>query len=89
MTPKSFDNITEDYLSSLKLKTAELIPSSNETGKIVNNYNCYIAIISNSENAMNAEINDSVQLILSTGEEIKADIEIVSDEYIRFLKMLS
>lgn len=80
LTPKSFENITEEYLSSLKLKTGEMIPSSNESAKIVNNYYCYIATILKSDEANSAELNDNVQLVLSTGDEIKASIDYIAEQ---------
>lgn len=80
LTPDCFENLTEEYLNSLKIKTGEMIPSSNESGKIVNNYNCYIATILKSEEAKNAEIDDNVQLVLSTGDEIKATINYISEQ---------
>ena len=80
LTPEGFENLTEEYLNSLKIKTGEMIPSSNESGKIVNNYNCYIATILKSEEAKNAEVDDNVQLVLSTGDEIKATINYISEQ---------
>jgi putative membrane fusion protein len=74
LTPTSFEKITEEYLKSLKLKTGEMISSSNEGGKIVNNYNCYIATILEPKEAQNAELNKKIQLVLSTGDEVKANI---------------
>lgn len=80
LTPNNFENITEQYLNSLKLKTGEMIPSSNESGKIVNNYNCYIATILNSDEAENCKLDDVVQVTLSTGEEIKATVEYIAKQ---------
>lgn len=80
LTPNSFDKLTEEFLNSLKLKTGEMIPSSNESGKIVNNYNCYIATILKSDKAKKAEIDDKVQLILPTGDEVKATIEYIAEQ---------
>lgn len=80
LTPNNFDNITNSYLNSLKLKAGEMIPTSNESGKIVNNYVCYIATTLKSEEAKNAEINKTVQIVLSTGEEIKATIEYMAEQ---------
>lgn len=80
LTPDCFENLTEEYLNSLKIKTGEMIPSSNESGKIVNNYNCYIATILKSEEAKNAEVDDNVQLVLSTGDEIKTTINYISEQ---------
>lgn len=80
LTPEGFENLTEEYLNSLKIKTGEMIPSSNESGKIVNNYNCYIAAILKSEESKNAEVDNNVQLALSTGDEIKATINYISEQ---------
>ena len=80
LTPNNFENITEDYLTSLKIKTGQAVPSSNESGKVVNNYYCYIATIMNSEQAKSAEVNNNVQILLSTGDEINATIEYIAEQ---------
>ena len=80
LTPNNFDNITEKYLNSLKIKTGEMVPSSNESGKIVNNYNCYIATILDSKQAKDAEIDKNIQLVLSTGDEVKAKIKHINEQ---------
>lgn len=74
LTPKGIKDLTEEYLNSLKLKTGEMTSTSNESGKIVNNYYCYIATILKSKEAKEAELNKTVQLELSTGNEVKATI---------------
>lgn len=75
LTIDGLENLTEEYLNNLKLKTGEMIASSNEKGKIVNNYYCYIATVLKSDEAKNASINQKVQLELSTGNEVKATIQ--------------
>lgn len=80
LTVNNIDKLTEKYLSGLKLKTGEMTPSSNESGKIVNNYYCYIATILKSDEAKNAEVNDTVNIHLTTGDEIKATIEYISEQ---------
>lgn len=80
LTPKSLDSLTEEYLKSLNLKTGEIIPTSEEKGKIVNNYYCYVATVLNSDEAKKAEINDNVKLKLSTGDEVKASIEYIAEQ---------
>lgn len=80
LTPNSFSDITEEYLSSLKIKTGQMVSSSNENGKIVNNYYCYIATILSSEQAQNAEVNNNVQILLSTGDEVTATIEYIAEQ---------
>ena len=80
LTVNNIDKLTKEYLSGLKLKTGEMIPSSNESGKIVNNYYCYIATILKSDEAKNAEVNDTVNIHLTTGDEIKTIIEYISEQ---------
>lgn len=80
LTPDSLENLTEDYLKSLNLKTGEIVPTSEEKGKIVNNFYCYLATVISSEEANNAQINDNVKLKLSTGDEVKASIEYISEQ---------
>lgn len=80
LTPDSLNNLTEEYLKSLNLKAGEIVPTSEEKGKIVNNFYCYIATIVNSDEAKNAQINDNVKLKLSTGDEVKAGIEYIAEQ---------
>lgn len=80
LTPNSIQNLTEDYLNNLKLRTGEIIASSNEKGKIINNYYNYIATILQSEEANNIELNKTIKLLLSTGDEVKAQVVHISDQ---------
>lgn len=43
LTPESFSTINTKFLEELKLKTGEIVASSSESGKIVNNFEGYIA----------------------------------------------
>ena len=80
LTPENIKNFDRAYFESLKLKTGEMISTSDEKGKIVNNYNCSLVAILNSDEAKNAKINDSVEIILSTGDTVKATINYISDQ---------
>lgn len=71
--------LTEQDLKSLNLKTGQTIPASNECGKIVNNYYCYIATIVDSEESKSAEIGDNIKLLLPTGDEIRSKIYHISE----------
>ena len=51
-------------LESLDVRTGQLIESSNEKAKIVNNYECYIAVLLKSEEARKANVGDKVSLEL-------------------------
>lgn len=67
-------NLTEDKLEGLGLKTGKIISASNECAKIVDNFNCYIATILNSEASNNAEVGDDVVLRFSNNNEVDAEI---------------
>lgn len=63
------------------MKTGQLIGSSDEAAKIVNNFECYIATVMDSDNAMEAEIGDKLKLQLpNTTEEVQAEVASISDE---------
>ncbi len=74
LSPNNIDNLSKEYLNKLDIKTGQIITTSNSMGKIVNNYEAYIAVLSKSEEAKNSEINDRVKLKLSSDDEITAKI---------------
>lgn len=80
LTPNDFSNLTEETLENLDLKTGKIVSSSQESGKIINNFNCYLACVLNSEAAKNAEIGDTVTITLSNGDEINAEIIYLSGQ---------
>lgn len=80
LTPNSFNTLTAEYLDKLNLRTGQMISTSNESGKIVNNFKCYIATILKSDNAKEAKVNDKVTLRLSSSLEVVATIEYIATE---------
>lgn len=80
LTPESFSTLNTKFLEDLKLKTGEIVAGSNESGKIINNFEGYIVATLDSENAKQAKIGDSVKLRLSNSEEISAKIEYIVEE---------
>ena len=75
LTPDDFSKYTKEFLEELNLRTGQIIPSSNESGKIIDNYVCYIVSVLNSNYAKEAEIGDEVELRLPSGTEVSAIIE--------------
>ena len=67
-------------MENLKLKTGQLIATNDECGKIIDSSKCYIATISNSEQARQAQIGDLVKVRLSNSKVIKATITYTSQE---------
>ena len=80
LTPNNFSTINKEFLENLKLKTGQLIVTNDECGKITDSSKCYIATISNSEQAKQAQIGDSVKVRLSNSKVIKATITYTSQE---------
>lgn len=69
-----FEYITQDFLNDLNLKTGQVVNSSNNKAKIVNNYKCYIATVLESEEAQNIKLNKTVRLRLANENIVKAEI---------------
>ena len=74
LTPDNFSSLSKDYLESLDLKTGKLVATSEESGKVIDNFCCYIVTVSSSEEAKNAQIGQKVKIRLSNNAEIQAEI---------------
>ena len=74
-TTTDFSKYTKTFLNDLKIKTGQIIPTNNESGKIIDNYHCYIVCILDSEYAKESEIGDVVKLHLPSGSITEATIE--------------
>lgn len=80
LTPNSFSTLSKDYLEKLNLKTGKIIATNNECGKIINNFEGYIATISNSIEAKEAQIGKKVKIRLANNKIIEATIDYLSQE---------
>lgn len=76
----NLDNITIDYLKSLNLTTGQIVSKSENKAKVTNNFQCYIAIIFNSEEAKNAKEGAKLTIRLSSQEEVKAEVYKIKEE---------
>ena len=76
----NFNDINEQYLEKLDLKTGQIISASNECGKVIDNFKCYIAVIMHSKEAMEAKVNDTVKIRISNDEEESAKIVQINEE---------
>ncbi len=74
LTPDCFSELSKEYLESLNLQTGKVVATNEECGKIIDNFVCYIATISNSENAKQAKVGDKIKIRLSNNEEVPAEI---------------
>lgn len=77
---QDFSYLSIETLENLNLKTGQIIATSEEAGKIINNFRCYIAIPLSSENAKEATVGDNVMLRLASSKEVEATIEYIAEE---------
>lgn len=80
LSTDKLNEINEQYLEKLDLKTNQIISASSECGKVIDNFKCYIAVIMNSQEAMEAQVDDKVKIRMSNNEEIDAKIIQINEE---------
>lgn len=80
LTTNNLDSLTEEYLNNLNLKTGKIVATSDECGKIIDNFSCYIVTTSSTEQAQTAKIGDKVKVRISTNSEIDAKITNIKQE---------
>ena len=74
LTPENFSTISVEYLENLDLKTGKIVATNEECGKVIDNFSCYVATISTSEEAKQAEVGNKVKIRLSNNEQVSAEI---------------
>ena len=80
LTANSFDSMTSDTLKNLNLVTGQVVTTNEATGKVINNFICYIATTSNTNEAKKAAIGDKIKIKLADGTEIPATVEYIKQE---------
>ena len=80
LSPDKFDSINKDLLEDIKVKTGQIIATSEESGKIIKDFNYYIACILSSDSSKNAEVGDEVKLRFYSGREVPAEVTYISNE---------
>lgn len=80
LTTDSINDLNKKKLEELDIKAGEMVASSNNMGKVINNFYCYIITNLKSEESKKAEVGDRIKLRLSTGDEIYGTIKIINSE---------
>ncbi len=80
LTPDNFGTLTKEFLQGLSLKTGEVVSTSEESGKVIDNFSCYIACVLSSDISKQAEIGDTVSLRLSNANEVEATVEYIAQD---------
>lgn len=77
----NLENINERMLESCNIKTGQIISSNKESGKVVNNFECYIVTFLQSDEAKKVKKGDkSLALRMPNGSEIGTEVEFVSNQ---------
>lgn len=80
LTFQNLDSITSEMLENLHLITGQIVTTSTKEGKIIDNFECYIAVSTKSDEAKKAKIGDNVKLKLATNKEIPAEVARIKEE---------
>lgn len=79
-TCENFDYLNKDFLDDLELKTGELIPTNEESGKVISDFDCYLAMVMNSDAANNAKVGDNVKIDIGSDEIVNAKVKYIKDD---------
>ena len=80
VTTENFTKFNKSFLQDLKLKTGQTVASNEEVGKIINNYQCYIVFNSNTNEAKNSKVGDTIKIRVQNSDTLKASVENIIDE---------
>ena len=80
LTTEDFAKFNKSFLQDLKLKTGQTVASNEEVGKIINNYQCYIVFNSNTNEAKNSKVGDTIKIRVQNSDTLKASVENIIDE---------
>lgn len=80
LTTEDFTKFNKNFLQDLKLKTGQTVASSEEVGKIINNYQCYIVFNSNTNEAKSSKVGDTIKIRVQNSDTVKAIVENIIDE---------
>ena len=80
LSPNDFTNLSIKELNELNLRTGQTIQENEESGKIINNFKFYIAVVLNSKEAKETEVGKSVKIRLSTTDELNCKVTHINEE---------
>ena len=80
LTTEDFTKFNKSFLQDLKLKTGQTVASNEEVGKIIDNYQCYIVFNSNTNEAKNSKVGDTIKIRVQNSDTLKASVENIIDE---------
>lgn len=75
-----FSYLNEKFLKSLDTKSGAVVSTNEEKGKVIDNFECYLACMMDTEKASVAKVGDAVTLRLPSANKVKATIQYIADE---------
>ena len=82
LIPSNLGSLSKKMLEDLKLKTSQIVSTSEESGKIIDNFYCYIATVLEDKvlQEEQVQVGDIVKIRLSNTKEVDAEIIYISKE---------
>ena len=80
LTPNNLSSLSKDFLSKIDTRTGQVVADNGESGKIINNFKCYIACVLNSEQAKNVQVGDKIKIRLPNNAETTTNVIQVTQE---------
>ncbi len=76
LTPSSFASLSKKMLEDLNLKTGQIVSTNEESGKIIDNFSCYIACILENKTIeeQGIKVGNKLKIRLANNQEIEAEI---------------
>lgn len=72
--------LSEEYLENLDLKTGKMVATSDDSGKVIDNFSCYIVTLLDSEKSKEAKEGDKVKIEFASNKELSAQVVYVKPE---------
>lgn len=76
----NLSEINSEKLENIEIRTGQIIASSNEYGKVIDNFKCYIVAVMDSEMSKKAEVGKKVTIRIAGNEECDAKIVQINEE---------
>lgn len=79
-TANDFSYLKKSFLDGLNLRTGQLIETSNEKGKVITEFACYLAIEMNSDAAKSATVGSKVKIELDVDSRFNAEVVAINED---------
>lgn len=82
LIPNNLGALNKSMLEGLELKTGQIVSTNEESGKIIDNFYCYIATILKNDilESEQVKVGNTVKIRLSNSKEVETEITYISKE---------